>query len=52
MVELVAHMAVEGYALPSEPPDRTFKRPAWMSSGDTEPGAAPDPARDIGLGPS
>jgi hypothetical protein len=27
---LVAHMAGEGYALPTEPPDEMFKRPAWM----------------------
>jgi hypothetical protein len=31
--ELVAHMAAEGYELPAEPPDETFKRPAWMSGG-------------------
>lgn len=27
---LVAHMAKEGYDLPTEPPDWTFRRPAWM----------------------
>jgi hypothetical protein len=27
---LVAHMAAKGYELPTEPPDETFKRPAWM----------------------
>jgi hypothetical protein len=29
---LAAHMAEGGYALPTEPPDRTFKRPAWMGA--------------------
>ena len=28
--ELVAHMAAEGFELPTELPDWTFKRPAWM----------------------
>ena len=31
--ELVGHMAAAGYELPTEPPDWTFKRPAWMGSG-------------------
>jgi len=35
--KLVGHMAKEGYELPTEPPDWTFKRPAWMSSGGAEP---------------
>jgi hypothetical protein len=35
--ELVAHMAAEGYELPGEPPDWTFKRPAWMGSAAAEP---------------
>jgi hypothetical protein len=30
--KLVAHMADAGYELPREPPDWTFKRPAWMGS--------------------
>ena len=30
VAELVAHMAAAGYELPAEPPDETFKRPAWM----------------------
>jgi hypothetical protein len=30
---LVADMAEAGYDLPTEPPDWTFKRPAWMGSG-------------------
>jgi hypothetical protein len=30
VLELAAHMAAEGYPLPTEPPDWTFKRPAWM----------------------
>jgi len=34
-VEFVAHMAAERYALPTDPPDWTFKRPAWM---DAAPG--------------
>lgn len=29
VLELVAHMAGEGYELPAELPDGTFKRPAW-----------------------
>src|SRR5262249_12825198 len=29
---LVDHMARAGYELPSELPDRTFRRPAWMGS--------------------
>src|SRR5262249_37065281 len=33
--ELVAHMADQGYELPTELPDWTFKRPYWMgSNGD------------------
>jgi hypothetical protein len=36
---LVTDVAHAGYQLPSEPPDCTFKRPAWM--GDSEPGAIP-----------
>jgi len=28
--QLVHHMSEEGYELPLEPPDGTFKRPAWM----------------------
>ncbi|WP_020474864.1 hypothetical protein [Zavarzinella formosa] len=32
--ELVAHMANQGYELPAEPPDWTFKRPAWMGAVD------------------
>jgi hypothetical protein len=32
--ELVAHMAGEGYQLPTELPDPTFKHPAWMD-GDS-----------------
>jgi hypothetical protein len=31
--ELVAHMANEAYPLPTESPDCTFKRPAWMGRG-------------------
>jgi hypothetical protein len=38
--KLVAEMAEAGYQLPREPPDWTFRRPAWMGSG--EPSAAPD----------
>jgi hypothetical protein len=30
--KLVEHMTEAGYALPTELPDWTFKRPAWMSS--------------------
>jgi hypothetical protein len=30
VLALVAHMAAEGYELPTDPPDWTFKRPAWM----------------------
>jgi hypothetical protein len=42
VLELVAHMAAAGYELPAEPPDWTFKRPAWMGGAEAEPGAAPD----------
>jgi hypothetical protein len=28
--ELVRHMEAAGYPLPTEPPDATFKWPAWM----------------------
>lgn len=31
MLSLVEHMAGAGYALPTEPPDATFKWPAWMA---------------------
>jgi hypothetical protein len=34
--QLVAHMAGEGYELPTEPPDWTFKWPAWMGPEPTE----------------
>ena len=40
--ELVAHMAAEGYKLPDEPPDWTFKRPAWMGTGQAAPGTSPE----------
>jgi hypothetical protein len=36
VLELVAHMAAEGHELPAEPPDWTFKRPAWMG-GEADP---------------
>lgn len=39
--KLVAHMATEGYQLPTEPPDWTFKRPAWMNSAEAPPGNMP-----------
>jgi hypothetical protein len=32
ILNLVAHMAEAGYELPCEPPDWTFKRPAWLVS--------------------
>jgi hypothetical protein len=32
VAEFVAHMAAEGYELPTAPPDWTFKRPAWMGA--------------------
>jgi hypothetical protein len=38
VLELVAHMAAEGYELPTELPDETFRRPAWMGGGEGEPG--------------
>lgn len=31
--DYVAHMAAAGYELPTEPPDATFKWPAWMGPG-------------------
>lgn len=39
---LVEHLAAEGYELPLEPPDGTFKRQAWMTGAET------DDARDGG----
>jgi hypothetical protein len=30
----VSRMSDEGFDLPHEPPDATFKRPAWMDGGD------------------
>jgi hypothetical protein len=37
ILELVRHMDGAGYALPTEPPDATFKWPAWMPQGPAEP---------------
>ncbi len=34
--EFVAHMAKAGYALPTEPPDETFKRQSWMDGKPSE----------------
>jgi hypothetical protein len=48
VLELVAHMAAEGYELPDEPPDWTFKRPAWMGAGEAEPDATANGGRDPG----
>src|SRR5262245_16166086 len=42
ILELVRHMERAGYALPTEPPDGTFKWPAWMSHDPAEPDAAAD----------
>ncbi len=42
--KLVAGMAAAGYELPADPPDETFKRPAWM--GGAEQAAAADRPRD------
>jgi hypothetical protein len=36
ILELVRHMDGAGYALPTEPPDATFKWPAWMPQGPAE----------------
>jgi hypothetical protein len=44
---LVGHMAEAGYELPREPPDGTFKRPAWMARA--EPDAPAGGGRDAGL---
>lgn len=41
---LVAHMVEAGYELPTELPDWTFKRPAWM--GGPDGGAAPEQGRE------
>lgn len=30
----ISKMSEEGFDLPDEPPDATFKRPAWMDGGD------------------
>jgi hypothetical protein len=35
--ELVQQMTTEGYALPTELPDWTFKRPVWMDGVATKP---------------
>lgn len=40
VLQLVAHMAEKGYDLPAEPPDWTFKRPAWMGGGEAPPAEA------------
>jgi hypothetical protein len=42
ILELVRHMEGAGYTLPTEPPDATFKWPAWMPQDPPAPGAAPD----------
>jgi hypothetical protein len=36
VLELVAHMKEQGYELPTEPPDATFRWPAWMSGQKEE----------------
>jgi hypothetical protein len=41
-LEVVRHMERKGFALPTEPPDATFRRPAWMPQEPAEPGAAAD----------
>jgi len=33
LLEFVACLEGKGYALPTEVPDGTFKRPAWMQGG-------------------
>jgi hypothetical protein len=35
VLELVEHMSKMEYELPKEPPDWTFKRPAWMGGSDS-----------------
>jgi hypothetical protein len=37
---LVGQMAQAGYELPREPPDATFKWPAWMGSAESDASAA------------
>jgi hypothetical protein len=49
ILELERHMDGAGFALPTEPPDATFKWPAWMPQGPAEPGAAADGGREPGL---
>lgn len=44
VAELVRYMDGEGYPLPEEPPDETFRRPHWMP----RPAAGPDPTPDRG----
>jgi hypothetical protein len=34
ILRLVEHMAAEGYDLPANPPDATFRWPAWMNNPD------------------
>jgi hypothetical protein len=49
MLEFVRHMEGAGFALPTEPPDATFKWPAWMPQDPTAPDAATEGGRDLGL---
>jgi hypothetical protein len=36
MLEFVRHMERAGYALPTEPPDATFRWPTWMPQDTAE----------------
>jgi hypothetical protein len=40
MLEFVRHMEGAGFALPTEPPDATFKSPAWMQQEAAAPGTS------------
>lgn len=48
VMDLVERMSRAGYELPTELPDETFKRPAWMGSGGriAEPDRTPDRGGD------
>src|SRR5262249_44730673 len=42
VLRLVEVMAEAGYELPTEPPDWTFKRPAWMGSASADESTGDD----------
>jgi len=40
MLEVVRHLERAGFALPTEPPDGTFRWPDWMPQDPAEPDAS------------